>query len=448
MTSVLLLACGGASIAPPGDADAGAPPPPLVDDGCPSIFAQDILPEYEVEIAPDEWAKLDDEFIHRQQHIDAGLDPHPYHPIQFRYQGGAPIPDVMIRLKGKSSWRHAIALDARPKMQFVISFNQIDNQARFHGVRKLDLDMPRDDRSFLRQRLALSYLRDLGIEAQCANNARLVINGTYYGLYTGLEHYDKELLQRVFPHAADGNLWDAARTIQTNDTHYDWARLDAFWSVESPAQLAVLADLPAALHEWAAEVMIGHGDGYYGGSHNYYLYDHPSRGFVWMPADLDAAIDFYPADLQPIFTRRADQPRLQWLLVMNDPAWRAQFVQALVAARAGYHVDVLQQRVDAWAAQIGASAADDAMKPFTAAEHFAAVAAMRDVLPRRAAYLDAWLDCLAHGGVDADGDGSPFCHDCDDHDATAHPDAPEACNKLDDDCDGYVDEQPVGMTCP
>jgi hypothetical protein len=45
------------------------------------------------------------------------------------------------------------------------------------------------------------------------------------------------------------------------------------------------------------------------------------------------------------------------------------------------------------------------------------------------------LDCAE---ADADGDGvRPWQGDCDDENAAVHPGAPELCNGLDDDCDGY-----------
>ncbi|MFH1464755.1 MAG: MopE-related protein [Pseudomonadota bacterium] len=44
------------------------------------------------------------------------------------------------------------------------------------------------------------------------------------------------------------------------------------------------------------------------------------------------------------------------------------------------------------------------------------------------------------GLVDADGDGYEIGVDCDDDDAGVHPGADEACNQVDDDCDGEVDE--------
>jgi hypothetical protein len=64
-----------------------------------------------------------------------------------------------------------------------------------------------------------------------------------------------------------------------------------------------------------------------------------------------------------------------------------------------------------------------------------------------------WNDigCGAHGGViceaacapgtDEDGDGAERCGaDCDDGDAARHPGAVEACDEVDEDCDGRVDE--------
>lgn len=46
--------------------------------------------------------------------------------------------------------------------------------------------------------------------------------------------------------------------------------------------------------------------------------------------------------------------------------------------------------------------------------------------------------------VDSDADGTALGADCDDTDASRYPGAPETCNGVDDNCDGHVDEAPIG----
>lgn len=429
------------------------PPDP---NGCANVFRPDQVSDFYITISNDNLAALEAQF--RQPYVtyqQTGQWPDPlpksYFPlVELSWAGSSytPVTDAQIRLKGNSSWRHAIELDGdKAKMQFEVSFNETNNNGRFDGLRKIEFDMPRNDAAELRQRVALSYLRrDLGLAAQCASSSRLFINGTYYGAYTTLEHLDKEFLQRNYkdPGEARGDLWEGGADLKTNETTSNPARRDAFYAATAMAQTTPLADMNVNVLEWAAEAMLPDGDGYYGSGHNYYLYDHPTRGFTWLAHDLDSAITFRPATISPLYWSRSDEPPLHYMLVMHDATWRQTWAAALCGpALAAYDVPTLQARIDAWGDQIADSVETDPHYLFTPQQRKNAVKAMHDEVAARKQFITDWCDCFAHGGTDADNDGTPWCLDGDDSDNTVKIGGTELCNQatpLDDDCDGYVDE--------
>jgi CotH kinase protein/Putative metal-binding motif len=442
-------AAGGGTGGAGGVADGGASDPRA----CSDVFDPTQLRQYWIDISPDEWAELNTEFMDIAD-VENGTPPKTYHPIVFHYgsETGETVTDAAIRLKGQSSWVLTVQNDPMPKMQFVISFSQTNSKGSFHGLGKIAFDMPRSDWTFLHERLANTWWRQRGVAAPCANSGQIFINGAYYGLYVAEESVGHHLLGEYFPGNASGGLYKGAVPPDQNTGVADTGRLQPFWAAADAHGMAGIIDLDSSLLEWAGEALLNDGDGYYGGSHNFYVYDQGAKGFVWLPTDLDSTIDWLAYnssvsfDDHPIFWWEGrtftDPPGQHFLTVINDPALRQRYVNAIAAQLQGWNVPQMQTWIDDWSKQIAQAVKDDPRKMVTYDGWQAAVAEARDVVAKRPVYLQSFVDC-EHGpaGADADGDGYRWCEDCRDNDKSVHPGAPEICgNQVDDNCNGIVDE--------
>ena len=104
--------------------------------------------------------------------------------------------------------------------------------------------------------------------------------------------------------------------------------------------------------------------------------------------------------------------------MIRDPIWQERYVAALRHAYEVFKAAKLIDLLDRYAAQVADAAATDPTRPFSVDDHLAGVESLRHALHERDELMSAWLDCRAApaGAVDADGDGHPFCADCNDGD--------------------------------
>jgi spore coat protein CotH len=322
-----------------GEPDGQSDPDPLtLPRPCADLYSQELLPTFELELTASDWKALAEDLREGEE---------PYYPATFRY--GAESVPAMVRLRGNNS-------DCGEKLQLAISFNQVDKKARFHGLRRLNLD--HGGCHTMEERLALSFARDLGLPAACANHARLVVNGTYYGLFTNIEHVNKDFLQRNFGSGDEGNLYKSGDKLRTNEEEADLSDLEAYEDARDLLSIEAQVDLEEAVLAWALEAVLPALDNYWLHGWNYYLYNHPTRGFLFIPTDFDQAwprsssevdLDFaWPGALQ----HPAD-------VVLEDPHWRARYEAALDKAARAWNPDVFDDRIDRWYAQVKQASAED-----------------------------------------------------------------------------------------
>jgi hypothetical protein len=356
---------------------------------CNDLYDPDRVPTIELDFEPEQWASLTQACTDRSQ---------AYHPVRFTVDGESM--DAMVRLKGNWSW-------SCDKLQFVVSFNEQDPDARFNGLRKVMLDAPWYDHTLLHERLAFPLFEARGLPYSCANSARVDINGAYYGLYTNVERIDREYLERHFDDP-DGNLYQGGTELKTNEDVGDVSRQQALAAATSVGQIEDLMDLDQAVAEWAMEAMIPAMDNYWAGVEiNFYWYDHPARGFLMLPYDLDISFgDGAYSDGTLIWPNAVSSDPIHYEhpgwrkeriveTVLDDPDWCARFVEELELARAVYVPEDLVAQIDAWDEQIRPSVLADPHKTFTDARHDQAISDLRTFVVDRAAFVDSWL---AEGG--------------------------------------------------
>ena len=360
-------------------------------DACPSVYDPDTLQTFELTF---------DEDVLADVRADCQRGAQVYRPVQLTYEGETVA--AMARLKGNWSW-------SCDKLQFVVSFNEEDATGRFRGLRKLMFDAPWYDHTLLHERLANELFAARGLPHSCANSAQLVVNGGDYGVYTNIERIDEEYLERNFE-LSDGNLYQGGSELKTNEDVGDTTNLQALQGATTVDEIAALVDLDQAVAEWATEAMIPALDNYWAGVEiNYYLYDHPARGFVYLPYDLDISFgdSAYPGGGGLIWPDAVNADPLTYehggwgkealvKIVLADEAWCERFVDEVALARAAFVPEEIAARAGEWQAQIGDAVAADTRKAFSTAEHEAAVVALQAFVGRRAAFVDAWLEQGGH----------------------------------------------------
>jgi hypothetical protein len=373
---------------PPGTNPPGTNPtplPPAATDPSKPLFVEDQVIDLHLTFAAGDWARL---------LAPMGAEEARYVPCVFRF-GTETVTTAACRRKGNDAY-----WNVEKKPQLVVRFNLFDKTARFHGLRRLNLEAFHDTPAPVRDRLGMWIMREAGVDASRVNHARVYKDGQLLGLYMNIEAVDHEFLENHFPKASSGNLWESAIELKTNETAPDLTRLmelEALLDAEPLegdhaaffAKLDAVMDVDQVIREMAAETAALADDNFANGGANYYLYDHPQRGFMVLPWDFDTMF-VADVDADPFAFWDGASPNKLRQLINQNPTWKNQFVTVLADIRDKV-LPRLPAFVDTVCGQIGPSVRMDVNRDYSYEEFEQDCQSLKALVPQRVTALKRML---------------------------------------------------------
>jgi len=357
--------------------------------------------------------------------MEANGDDEMYRPAALRVLGADLQEDfaaVGVRYKGDYSLHHCwdehggIRSHAGEcaKLSMSIKFDEYNEDARFFGLKRLDLHAMSEDDTKLRERLAYSVFNDFGVTTSRTAHARVFINDQAPVLMLAVEHMDGRFTAWHWPEGGDGNLyketWPSASVseaslihqLRTNDGPDDEPDVSMFMDFASAvvsadetsflSAMSPFIDIEQVLRYMAVDRAFKNWDGitaFYWSDrpHNLYWYHdiETSNRLILIPWDMDKTMWRYDPYMDPVHyngdrpvpdwnvTPSSCSPILTWygsvsvipcgcdnfMRLLAATSWEA-FVpigEELLDTALTY--DALENKVTDWAAQIAPVVAED-----------------------------------------------------------------------------------------
>lgn len=270
----------------------------------------------------------------------ARLQKHPksYVRATLRDGTGQVIPaaglEVAVKLKGSAgSFRR---LDDKPG--WTVDVNRFRPGQAYRGLVKFHLNNAVQDASYLHEFLAYEVFRLAGLPSPRVTHARVSLDDRDLGLYVLKEGYDRRFLRRCFGRAG-GNLYDGGVNGEVDHDldrdsgkgpvdRRDLKALAAACALPPGAErrrhLAESLDIERFLTFMAAEVMVGHWDGYTRNPNNYRIHFPRATGkAVFLVHGADQV--FQQPDYG-LFDRAGGKVAAK---VLEEPEWRRAYERRL-----------------------------------------------------------------------------------------------------------------------
>ncbi len=367
-----------------------------------ALYDPELVPRFDLELPAESLAAL-------------GRDPDVYVRGALRH-GSERVADIGVRIKGEGSLR-----TLKQKAAFKLKFDEFTSKQSFRGLRRMTFNNMVEDPSFLAERLAYHFFRELGLPAPRCNHALLYVNDELFGLYANVETEDKTFLRRWFQ-SDEGNLYEEGQVdfeigneaqfdLETNEDAADRSDLVALIAAIASAKpetylndVGTQLDMTHFLRFTAAEAAVNQWDMYaytvfY--PNNFRIYRDPTiQKFVMLPWGMDMSMKPYrdsgrphilPLELSRQYDRRSGQITTGRIFrdCLTSPPCRAAYVDVVLETATRFESAGLEALAQKYHAQVAAHVAADPRKEYSASQIEAGYQALLKTVRERPAALRA-----------------------------------------------------------
>lgn len=195
------------------------------------IFNQNTLHTFELNL-PEYALKYIDRDPAAEEYVEGSLtfNGETVSPVGIRYKGS--IGAFAGSVSGRD-WTNPSGHKTATKISMKIKMNWDGHDRTFYGLKKLQFHSQNLDPTQMHERLGYWLFREMGVVAPRSVHARLIINGTYYGVYALTEQIDEQfiaynyadvsgnLYKEVWPLKHNGNTNRECRFIENLKTNND-----------------------------------------------------------------------------------------------------------------------------------------------------------------------------------------------------------------------------------
>jgi hypothetical protein len=366
------------------------------DDDANVVFDPAAVETYTITVDPDDLARVDAD-PKAEEYVPAYVSfrGQSYGPIGFRYKGSS----GSFLVPCTASTTPGMAGPKVGKCSIKLAFDEYDDNARFFGLKKVNLHSMGRDLSLMRERLGYGLYREMNVASPRTAYARVLINGKLEGAFLAVEEIDGRFTRSRFEEGGTGNLYKEVWPVFDDPRPYrnalesnkgvatDVDKMRSFAADVKRDPSAALAWIApdylaryiavdrvqmnddGVFHWYCYDYMLRDGShGSFANNHNYFWYEESKAGRMWLiPWDLDGSFANEPrvfidrewseqttdCDCHTAvgFAQRA--PSCDPLTGQFGPL-RPAYDQAVNQLLAGpYSENVVADKLSAWSQQIG-----------------------------------------------------------------------------------------------